>query len=187
MLSTAVVKRKRETLRTATGLKNVSQRRARFHSSDDRSFVYITISTVGFGARREKEDIHLPVAFDVDVWGYTLSLPLLCKGTATTSPGENAMGNKSDISRAPAISLIISLFAPPMTGYRIRDNELQFCTSRSAARDIRILSQGKFLVNFYNVGKEKPRKVVEWVSFDWENKLFVPRECRVAPCRRGLS
>lgn len=71
-----------------------------------------------------------------------------CKGTATISLGENAMGNKSDISRAPAISLIISPFAPSMTGHRIRDNELQFCTSRSAARGIRIFSQGKFLVNF---------------------------------------
>lgn len=85
------------------GLKNISQRRARFHSSDDRSFVYITISAVEFGARREKEDIHLPVAFDVDVCGYTLSLPLLCKGTVAISLGENAIGNKSDnVSRARA-------------------------------------------------------------------------------------
>jgi len=110
MLSTARVERKRETLRTATGLKNISQRRARFHSSDDRSFVYITISAVEFGARREKEDIHLPVAFDVDVCGYTL-LPLLCKRTVAISLGENAMGNKSDISRARAPArLLLSLF-----------------------------------------------------------------------------
>jgi len=103
MLSTARMKRKRETLWTTMGLKNISQRRARFHSSDDRSFVYITISAVEFGARREKEDIHLPVAFDVDVCGYTLSLPLLCKGTVAISLGENAIGNKSDnVSRARA-------------------------------------------------------------------------------------
>jgi len=84
----------------ATRLKNTSQRRARFHSSDDRSFVYITISAVELRERREKEDIHLPVAFDVDVpaRGRTdgregdrrprtlSSSPLLCKGTVAISP-----------------------------------------------------------------------------------------------------
>lgn len=39
----------------ATRLKNISQRRARFHFSDDRSFVYITISAVELGVRAGKK------------------------------------------------------------------------------------------------------------------------------------
>lgn len=70
--------------------------------------------------RREKEDIHLPVAFDVDVWRdihyrrhcYVRELPLFLSG-------RNAMGNKSDnISCTPArpsVSLSPSLSHPSLS------------------------------------------------------------------------
>lgn len=156
MLSTSSKRREKENVtRAATRLKNISQRRARFHCSDDRSFVYITISAM-LGRerkRREKEDIHLLVAFDVDVWGdihyrrhcYVRELPLFLSG-------RNAMGNKSDnVSCAPtgpSLSLFhyFPLLASPITGYRIRDNELQY-ESAIYRRSISafFLLRGKFL------------------------------------------
>lgn len=163
MLSTAVTGRKRETLRTATGLKNISQRRARFHSSDDRSFVYITISAVEFGARRKKRISIFPWHSTSTSGGihyrchcYVREPPLFLSGRmrweikVTTSPARAGQ----------TVSLIISLFTSPMTCYRIRDNELQFCTSRSPARGVRIFSRGKFLVNF-TISKKKLCKVIE--------------------------